>query len=81
MTLTYIKTPKGAVVERIGSDSKITHLVCGLVKGSFSNILAKTKIVRLFIGVELAFSVHLLFPIVVRQTIRAWWLASGYKLC
>lgn len=79
--MTYGKTPKDAVVERIGSDSKITHLVCGLVEGNFSNILARAKIVRLFIGVELAFSVRLLFPIVVRHTIRAWWLASGYKLC
>ncbi|MBN3945745.1 MAG: hypothetical protein HWQ38_04375 [Nostoc sp. NMS7] len=79
--MTYSKTPKDAVVERIGSDSKITHLVCGLVEGNFSNILARTKIVRLFIGLELAFSVRSLFPIVVRHTIRAWWLASGYKLC
>jgi hypothetical protein len=77
--MTYSKTPQSAVVERIGSDSKITHLVCGLVEGNFSNILARAKIVRLFIG--LAFSVRSLFILVVRHTIRAWWLASGYKLC
>ncbi|MBG1260292.1 hypothetical protein [Nostoc commune] len=79
--MTYSKTPKGAVVERIGSDSKITHLVCGLVEGNFRNILARAKIVRLFIEVELAFGVRSLFPLVVRHTTIAWWLASGYKLC
>lgn len=79
--MTYSKTPKSAVVERIGSDSKIAYLVYGLVEGNFRNILARAKIVRLFTGVELAFSVRSLFPIVVRYTICAWWLASGYKLC
>ncbi|AUB42370.1 hypothetical protein COO91_08495 [Nostoc flagelliforme CCNUN1] len=79
--MNYSKTPKGAVVERIGSESKITHLVCGLVEGNFSNILARAEIVRQIIEVELAFSVRSLQLIVVRHTIRAWWLASGYKLC
>ncbi|MCC5611986.1 hypothetical protein LC612_35960 [Nostoc sp. CHAB 5834] len=79
--MTYSKTPKGAVVERMGSDSKITHLVCGLVEGNFSNILARAEILRLFIEVELTFSVRSLLTLVVRHTIRAWWLASGYKLC
>ncbi len=79
--MTYSKTPKGAVVERIGSDSKITHLVCGLVEGNFRNILAIAEIVRQIIEVELAFSVRSLQLIVVHHTIRAWWLASGYKLC
>ena len=79
--MNYSKTPLSAVVERIGSESKITHLVCGLVEGNFSNILTRAKIVRQIIEVELAFSVRSLQLIVVHHTIRAWWLASGYKLC
>jgi hypothetical protein len=79
--MNYSKTSKGAVVERIGSDSKITHLVCSLIEGNFSNILARAKIVRFFIGLELAFSVGLLLTLVVGHTIHAWWLALGYKLC
>ncbi|WP_100904240.1 hypothetical protein [Nostoc flagelliforme] len=79
--MNYSKTPLSAVVERIGSESKITHLVCGLVEGNFRNILAIAKIVRQIIEVELAFGVRSLLTLVVRHTTIAWWLASGYKLC